>query len=164
MGRTIYSTYEKSYEFYEKQSRSQYNRRCIDNTITGCNKCVGFCQYSGHPGFLTEKHRKQHDCIGKRCYYYIAKPEKIKPAKTLFDLSATILTLLREMMNENDGIRVIRVENTGLSRYKAFYVTITNECGFDRYSTTIEQKLGIAIEFIKLNYNFDKCAALLFAS
>lgn len=74
----IYSTADSRYEQYEKQCRSKYDRRCIDNSITGCNKCVGYCQYAEHPGFLTEELRKQHNCIGKQCFHYVAKQKKEK--------------------------------------------------------------------------------------
>lgn len=84
MDAVVYSTIINKYELYEKKSPSQYTRRCIDNTITGCNKCVGYCQYVGHPGFLTQKHRKEHNCLGKGCYYYIAKPSKEKRNSSSF--------------------------------------------------------------------------------
>ena len=78
MGEIIYSTDENTYEFYEKQSFSPKLRRCIDNTTTGSNKCVGYCKYDNHPGFLTAKHMKEHNCTNKACYYFIAKSSKRK--------------------------------------------------------------------------------------
>lgn len=70
----VYSTEnQNSYRHFEKQSRDKINRRCIDGRITGCGKCVGYCRYNGHPGFLTREHRKEHDCLGKGCYYYLPK-------------------------------------------------------------------------------------------
>lgn len=163
MYETVYSTEKNKYAFYEKQSSSPYNRRCIDNTVTGCNKCVGYCQCIEHPGFLTKKHRKQHNCIGKQCFHYVAKPEKERTPQILSDLSSTILTLTHRLMSNNEYFRVIRVDNTTLNRYTAFYVTITNECEFDRYSNRIKEELGIEVSFVKLNYDFDRCVALLCA-
>ena len=51
MYETVYSTANNKYEMYEKQSYSRYNRRCIDNSITGCGNCVGYCQYSDIQAF-----------------------------------------------------------------------------------------------------------------
>lgn len=163
MCKTAYSTSLDKYEFYEEHSSSRYNRRCIDNTITGCNKCVGYCQYYKHPGFLTDKLRKQHNCIGKQCFHYIAKPEKKKVARVLTDLSSSILSFANNIMNVNQFVRVIRVENTGFNQYTAFYVTITNECEFGKYTNLIEDEMEVKIAFVKLNYDFDKCVSLLCA-
>lgn len=68
---TVYSTAESLYKQYEK-----HERLCIDNSITGCNRCVGYCQYNEHPGFFTGKLHKQHNCIGKQSFHYVAKPKK----------------------------------------------------------------------------------------
>ena len=50
-----------------------HHRRCINGKITGCGNCVGYCNYSGHPGYLTKELRKNHNCIKKGCNYYIPK-------------------------------------------------------------------------------------------
>ncbi len=163
MNETVYSTAKTKYEMYEKQSHSRYNRRCIDNSITGCGNCVGYCQYSEHPGFLTEKLRKQHNCIGKQCFHYLPKLTKEKAPKILVDLSSTILTMSRQVMNNDECVRVVRVEYAEFKRYTAFYVTITNECEFGGYAAQIKSKLGIDVDFVKLNYDFDKCVTLLYA-
>ena len=52
---------------------SPHCRRCIDGKITGCGNCVGYCQFWGHPGYLTKELRKEHNCIKKGCNYYIPK-------------------------------------------------------------------------------------------
>lgn len=134
MYETVYSSEQNRYATLEKQFRSSHNRRCIDNTVTGCNKCVGYCQYDLHPGFLTEKLRKQHDCIGKKCFHYLAKPEKKKMPQILKDISPSVLDLIQRVMNGDEGLRVLRVENTEFNRYAAYYVTITNEYEFDSYA------------------------------
>lgn len=73
----VYSTETNLYDSLEKHNYSKYNRRCIDGRITGCGNCVGYCQYSEHPGYLTKELRKQHNCINKNCFYYVAKPKRI---------------------------------------------------------------------------------------
>lgn len=66
------------YTRYEQRSRSLFQLRCIDGHHTSCGNCVGYCRYSGHEGFLTRQQRKEHNCIGKKCDYYLQKPKKIK--------------------------------------------------------------------------------------
>ena len=80
------------------------------------------------------------------------------------DQSASILTFVQKIMRDNECARVIRVENTEFNHYTAFYVTITNECQFDKYASKVEDELGIQISFVKLNYDFDRCVALLCVS
>lgn len=159
------TTNSEKYEAFEKASRSQYNRRCIDNSIAGCSRCVGYCQYDAHPGFLTEKHRKEHNCIEKECRHYLAKPARNRGAVSqLFsDLSSSILSLTHELLAEEEFVRVIRVESAARNRYTAFYVTITSECEFTGYASKIRCELGTEVDFVKLNYDFDKCVALLCA-
>ena len=66
------------YKQYEAKYGSKHNRKCINGKITGCGNCVGFCKYSGHPGFLTSKMRERHGCINKGCFYYVGKPARIR--------------------------------------------------------------------------------------
>ena len=47
-------TDQYSYEYYDKRA-DKHARRCIDGSMTGKSKCVGYCTYTGHEGFLTEK-------------------------------------------------------------------------------------------------------------
>lgn len=69
----LWTTDTLTYEWFEKQSKSKYVRKCIDNRTVGSNKCVGYCNFEEHRGFLTRKLRKKHNCIKKKCHYYIQK-------------------------------------------------------------------------------------------
>ncbi len=68
---------ETHYALMERNSRMGVNRRTIDGKITGCGKCVGYCSFYEHPGYLTKEIRKQHDCIKKGCYYYSPKVKEV---------------------------------------------------------------------------------------
>lgn len=61
---------------YEKQHSGGYNRKTIDGKTVGCSRCVGYCRYDGHPGYLTAELRKKHNCCKKNCNYYISKPRR----------------------------------------------------------------------------------------
>jgi len=80
------------------------------------------------------------------------------------DLTSSILAVARKVMCQNEFARVLRVENIEFKKYNAYYVSITNECNFDRYSSQIKDELGVDVDFINLNYDFDKCVALLYAN
>lgn len=66
------------YDQMEAAQKGRYNRICINGKVVGCGKCVGYCQYEGHAGYLTEKLRKKHECLEKGCFYYAPKPAREK--------------------------------------------------------------------------------------
>lgn len=70
----VYSTAGNEYHIYEMQTGDRFRLRCIDGRRTSCGNCVGYCRYSGHEGFLTRELRKEHNCLGKQCDYYLPKP------------------------------------------------------------------------------------------
>lgn len=72
----VYSSTENAYHDYVTQTRDHFRLRCIDGHRTSCGNCVGYCRYSGHEGFLTRELRKEHNCLGKQCDYYLPKPRK----------------------------------------------------------------------------------------
>ena len=71
----IIPNFNSQCEQHDHPRKIRNHCRCIDGTITGSNKCVGFCDYYGHRGFLTKETRKKHDCLKKECAYYVAKKE-----------------------------------------------------------------------------------------
>ena len=88
---SIVSTFSAvTYSAYESQLKTPHHRKCIDGTITGCGKCVGYCQYQEHPGFLTKDLRKEHNCIKKGCYYYLPKVKRVEKVNSM---SAAIYTI-----------------------------------------------------------------------
>lgn len=149
----------RTYYFYEKFS-TVHNHRCIDNSITGSNKCVGYCQYNEHPGFLTEELLQQHDCLGKGCYHFIPKPRKEKPTKTI-DLSSNIYEHAKKAFSSIEGIMIIGVKNTEYNKYDISYITITNEYNLEDYIAIATKLFDVDINFIRLNYSFEKCVNLI---
>ena len=78
----VYSVREGNrYELYEKmESRfgRGHERKCINGKYTASSKCTGCCLYDGHPGFVTDKLMKEHQCQERDCLHYLAKPKKIR--------------------------------------------------------------------------------------
>lgn len=75
--------------------RTAHARRSIDGVEVGSSRCVAFCRFDGHPCFLTEKQRREHDCLGKDCRYYLAKPDRQKEKVGDFDQSSAVLRFCR---------------------------------------------------------------------
>ncbi len=150
------------YSYWESRSPSQYTRKCIDGSVTGCNKCVGYCQYAGHPGFITQKHRLAHRCIEKNCFYYIGKPCREKTIQKVKSSCAQILTMAEQYTQHMDGIKVIdAIQEKGC--WQICYVTITKECSFNSIEGNLSQELNCDIIFTKLNYDFGRCVQLILA-
>lgn len=74
--RIFYSSEWLSYEAIEQHYKSSFNRKCINGKIVGRTKCVGYCHYDGHPGYLTADLRKKHNCLGKDCAHYVQKTKQ----------------------------------------------------------------------------------------
>ena len=57
-----YSTAEHrkpSYGDYDKPAGGcKQNRRCINGKITSCGRCVGYCSFQEHAGFLTREQQR----------------------------------------------------------------------------------------------------------
>jgi len=62
------------YHQMERRHGRGHDRQLINGRITGCGKCVGYCRFDEHAGFLTKELRQSHDCLGKQCRYYLSKP------------------------------------------------------------------------------------------
>lgn len=116
------------YEQYEKQSRTVHSRRCIDGKITGSNNCVGYCKYSEHSGFLTTKQRKEHKCIEKECFYYIAKE---RTSKSIFatqkDATENFVETASDCTREYEGLKVLHAIPSGSDRWVLRYIAISND-------------------------------------
>lgn len=161
MNNIVYTTEITRYAFFEKRSPSAFTRVCIDGHITGSNKCVGYCQYQEHSGFLTTELLTQHDCIKKGCDYFIAKPKYKDTAKEHDDMSLTILSHAQNIFSHNEGVKILGVKNTGFNSYSIEYITITNEYSLEDYVNLVYNLFGIEVAFVKLNYDFDVCVELI---
>lgn len=156
-------SYTGAYEEYQKMEARYgdgHNRKCIDGRITGCGKCVGYCKYEGHPGFLTEGQRVSHNCIGNECKYYIPKPERVRSLPKMTDPAKILLDLVREAVSSMEGLKVTRVRNDNGS-WVANYVTISNDYQLDQIERNVNRQSGLKFRFNRLNLDFDTCVQIV---
>lgn len=113
------------YREVEKRTIKNFNLRCIDGSIHGCNKCVGYCSYEGHAGFLTSEMQKKHQCIEKGCFYHYPKPAVKKRSH---DDSRTfqkkVFLIAQAATAAMEGLRVIRVSAETSTSYVVYYAAI----------------------------------------
>lgn len=162
--KVVFSTEDGTYERFEKQSEKKYERICIDGTRTGCGRCVGYCSYQGHPGFLTARLRQEHDCIGKACWHYICKPQKRQKSRNAEnDASERVLELARKETAGMEGLRVLRAALEG-GKWVLCYITISNAYALDSIAKTLARVCGASVRFQNLNYDFDTCVRIITAA
>ena len=131
-----------------------FERKSIDGTAVYSNKCVGYCKFSEHSGFLTEKQFRQHNCIGKNCEHYLpkikikAKGSRIK-ASSAFDVNE-----LNAAIKNYEGIRIIKAESDFRGNITAYYAAISN---YDIKSLEKEifLKTNVKVTLVKLSYSFE---------
>lgn len=164
MNRVLYVTSEDRYASFEKQSTSKHLRQCIDNSVTGCNKCVGYCQFSEHPGFLTKELRKKHDCIKKHCNYYVPKSTKVKDADYKCNVVDTneIENIVETKVKQFEGMKIMKIDKHSNEQWTFNYITISNDYPLTEISETIKNEFGFLINWNRLNYTFDNCIKLIF--
>jgi len=150
--------YERIEEF-----QSGYNRTCINGRVTGCGKCVGYCQYEGHPGYLTEQLRREHKCLEKECFYYLQKPAYVRRTPHNFRSADALLKVAEQRSAHMEGLRVINVQECRPGHWQFNYVTISNDYPLDELAYTLSNELNGEVSFRKLDYSFDRCVQLIWA-
>lgn len=138
---------------------NNYNRRCIDGSVHGCGVCKGYCSFHEHPGYLTEKHMTDHQCIEKGCYYLVQK-EKSKRPKKPFDNSTELIRMAKIETSSMEGLKVLRAEHTGQNKWTVYYIAIASYFlgGVEASLSSIRRE---TIRFKKLPYSFENAARII---
>ena len=159
-----YDTYApevKDYRFFDMQCKDKFNRRLIDGQITGCGNCDGYCQYSGHSGFLNKKQIEQHKCVEKGCFYFLQKQKSNN--KTIKDnLSSEILSSAKKKAENLEGVKLLKAEMVN-DICQINYITITNVFLLKGLDEFLIKKYGIQVKFRKLEYDFDRVVEIMYA-
>jgi hypothetical protein len=161
----IIESLNNCYEYYDSQYKGSYNRKLIDGSITGCGKCVGYCMYEGHPGFLTHELRKKHDCLHKKCIYYLAKEKNTKkPKERLPHIRETVLDRAKQLLSNVKGIKIVQVKEGPEYQYIIQFIAITNDYNLIKYATLLSDEFNSHICFQRLSYDFDVCCAMFMSN
>lgn len=157
----MYSVPTKDYFFYDQ--KHPYNRKCIDGSVVGCGKCVGFCTYNEHPGFLTKEIRQAHNCIKKNCFHYRQKDKKKQPKSVSSTVKNEkhILNEAQKVLDYYEGIRLMRANSNSDGNWTINYITITNAYSVHEMEQLLSNRLGIAVTLNLLKYDFNTAAKLI---
>lgn len=132
------------YQAMKAKTIQNYNLRCIDGTLHGCSKCVGFCTCEYHPGFLTAQHERDHQCKEKQCFYHHPKPPAIKESnnkKAENEVEKQIMSIAQRTTAHMEGLRILRTSVDTNGHWIIHYVAIA---GYD--AAWIESKIIEVIE------------------
>lgn len=158
----VFSSEVNLYTEMETKYGSSHIRRTIDGRCVGCSKCVGFCQYEGHPGFLTSEQRQKHNCIEKNCFYYASKPARGKKQLITPNETQKMLSIANESVVMQEGIRFLDAVQCEFKKWKLGYITITNDYSLAAAKEKIEKTFDCEVIFSKKQYTYERCVQLLF--
>lgn len=137
-------------------------RRCIDNSVTGKNRCTGYCNYAGHPGFLTEALTALHDCKTKNCVYYAPRADRGVFSCPLPKPEAELLALAQKETVTQEGLRLLGCEY----REGTYIISYTAVADYDlnALSKQLSAKTKLPLRFQKINCDFETARRLVFPS
>lgn len=149
------------YREIEKKTIKNFNLRCIDGSVHGCGRCVGYCSYDGHAGFLTPELQKEHSCLQKECYYHCPKPAaSSKPRRGNNVLQEEILSASQTATAAMEGLRVIRVTMERDATCTVYYAAIA-KYDISSVENEISASTTHPIRMKQIQCSFDTAAALV---
>ena len=152
-----------TYGELELQCGDRITRRCINGKLTSAGKCVGYCCYEEHEGFLTEPLRREHCCLEKCCFYYIPKePGRIRLPKQRMPDHREILTAANEALASYEGIKALCVEREGKRGWVVRYAAVTNEYGEEEIREVVEKAMGAEVRVVRAEYDWDTLVMCVF--
>ena len=151
------------YAYLDKAQGNDHRRRCIDGGITGRGNCVGYCQCNEHPGFLMARHCTEHQCKEKGCHYFLPKLRQEKAPAKRPDAGAEIVTIAGQAISAFEGMKIMRADKAE-GGWRLKYITLSNDYPIGRIAESISEAVGETVVMIRLNYDFELAAQLIFAN
>ncbi len=149
------------YAYFDGLHSNPHRRRCIDGSITGSGKCIGYCQFSEHLGFLTESLCKKHQCIEKDCHHFLPKQHQSHTITNKEPRPTEVVLIASELLSALEGIKVLRADKSS-DGWKLNYITITNSYSIEEIEKSISDTIGENVTMVKLNYDFDTAVKIIF--
>ena len=151
------------YTYLDKVQGSDHRRHCIDGRITGRGNCVGYCQFTKHPGFLTARHCAEHHCTEKGCHYFLPKPKQEKVAAKCHDTGTEIVMIATLAISAFEGMKIMRADKAD-DGWRLKYITLSDAYPISRIAENISEAVGEAVVMIRLDYDFELTAQLIFSN
>ena len=154
------------FEYFIEETQDPKRCRCIDNKITSRSKCKGYCVCMKHPGYLTEKLIKKHQCMEKECHYFYMLEEETEKATNKIthkfeDVEKKVVEKANKAIKAYEGIKIIKAERESKDSWKLYYVVIA-KYDIKRISNLIKKSLDVNINLHKMDLSFDRCVDLIY--
>lgn len=151
------------YSYIDKVQKGNHRRHCIDGRITGRGNCVGYCQFSDHPGFLTADQCAEHRCLEKGCHYFLPKSRQEKVVSEKSDTQSEIVSIASKAISAFEGMKIMRAEKSNTGDWRVKYIAISDSYPIKEITQNISKAIGETVVMINLNYDFEIAARLIFA-
>lgn len=157
---------EEGFQCFLEETGDSRRCRLIDNKVSSRSKVKGYCASSHHPGYLTEKQIKQHQCIEKECkyLYYIKQENKERnfPIEIeIEDISEKVVKKANEAIKPYEGIRIIKAEYNSKDLWNLYYAAIASY-NMKTITDVIKKKLNTNIKLHKMSLDFETSSKLVF--
>ncbi len=157
---------EEGFQCFLEETGDPRRCRLIDNKVSSRSKVKGYCASSHHPGYLTEKQIKQHQCIEKECkyLYYIAQEEKKRNFQIeieIEDISEKVVSKANKAIKSYEGIRIIKAEYDMNNFWNLHYAAIASY-DIEKIEGVIRKKLNTSIKLHNMNLDFETSSRLVF--
>lgn len=157
------------YQYYLEEPGEVSKSRCIDNSVTSRSKCCGYCSCEQHPGYLTVKLMRVHECIEKECsfFYRIVKNDKKGINPVIWSMSdksdvkdERVLSKAGNLTKNYEGLRILKASKDPEGIWCLYYISISNY-NYEEISKMLKQKLGVEIKLIKMNLSFEEMVEII---
>lgn len=157
---------EEGFLCFLEETEDTSHCRLIDNKISSRSRIKGYCASSLHPGYLTDKHIKQHQCNEKACKYLYIPAKKVKNAAIssqfeIEDIRAKVIEKANKAIKAYEGIKIIKAEYDEINIWNLYYASIASY-DIEKISKILKKKLNTNIKLHKMNLDFETSARLVF--
>lgn len=151
-----------SYEEMEKPHRQSFVRPLINGSRCGSAKCLGYCHFDEHPGFLNQKLLRKHQCLEKDCKYFQPKPRRPKrPQEEVYNRAADIVEFSNKIMQDCEGIKAVKAEQDSRGDWIVRFVAVAS-CEKEHLEVRISRLAGEKVRLKQLSCSFDHAAKIIF--
>lgn len=152
-------------------SQENVNRRCIDGRITGKGKCVGYCLYEEHPGYLTAKLRSRHECEARQCRHFLPKIRETEmssgqnPFRGLMEAAdRTVEEIYRQacrMSRKMEGLVFLKAGMTAYGSAELTYVSISDAYPVGKIAEEISKNTGWEVNLSRRDCSWDESVRIV---
>lgn len=145
-----------------KHSNSHFTETLITGNKTSSGKCVGYCNFNQHKGFLNKKLIDKHCCHEKKCPFFytvnsLADEQKNYDSENREEI---IKVAANKAIEKYDYVKIVGVRKCK----KYFLLSYASVCGINeiKLSEIIQQKCNVNVMLKLINQPFEKMVSIVY--